>query len=88
MKTKVQIDNTCLQSDSSMPCQHRIKIGDQPFISMFSTDIKKYIEDKNNYESVYISNSKISIKDNKLVIEEYTVPLEHSISDNDHLYNS
>ncbi len=84
MKTKVKINNICLQS---IPCQHDVIIGNAKAITMSQTEIKKYLENKDLYECVYISDTKIMMGlDKKLTVEKLQVPNEFSISDNDHLW--
>lgn len=84
MKTKVQINNICLQST---PCQHNVIIGNAKSELMTQTEIKKYLENKDLYECVYISDTKIIMGlDKKLTVEKLQVPNEFSISDNDHLW--
>ncbi len=84
MKIKVKINNNCLES---MPCQHDVIIGNNPLKRVRQPEIKKYLENKDLYECVYISNTKISMGlDKKLVVEELKTPQEFVISDNDHLW--
>ncbi len=84
MKTKVQINNNCLES---MPCKHDVIIGNNKLTTLSQTEIKKYLENKDLYECVYITNTKISMGlDKKLAVEKLQVPQEFSISENDHLW--
>ncbi len=84
MKIKVKINNNCLES---MPCQHNVIIGNNPLITLRQSEIKKYLENKDLYECVYISNTKISMGlDKKLIVEELEIPQEFAISNNDHLW--
>ena len=84
MKIKVQINNNCLESAS---CQHDVIIGNNQLKKLRQPEIKKYLENKDLYECVYISNTKIIMGlDKKLVVEELKTPQEFVISDNDHLW--
>ena len=84
MKIKVQINNNCLES---MPCKHDVIIGNNKLTTLSQPEIKKYLENKDLYECVYISNTKIIMGlDKKLVVEELKTPQEFVISDNDHLW--
>lgn len=84
MKTKIQINNNCLQS---IPCVHDVIIGNDKSVSMTQIEIKKYLKNKDLYDCVYITDIKIMMDmDKKLIIEKLEVPQEFKISDNDHLW--
>lgn len=84
MKTKVKIYNNCLDSD---PCRHNVIIGKANSVIMTQTEIKKYLENKDLYDCIYICDTQIIMGlDKKLTVEKRQIPEEFTISDNDHLW--